>query len=73
LPALEKAVIDHGLQPSDFVIAKDEARGPRLPLAYRPEGTPPEYAVRERLLVHRQATGRPQLSGVFLRALRPSR
>ena len=45
LPALEKAMIDQGLQPSDFVIAKDEARGPRLPIAYRPGGTPPEYTV----------------------------
>jgi hypothetical protein len=31
LPALEKAMIDQGLHPSDFVIAKNEARGPRLP------------------------------------------
>ena len=45
LPALEKAMIDQGLQPSDFVIAKDETRGPRLPIAYRPGGTPPEYTV----------------------------
>jgi hypothetical protein len=45
LPALEKAMIDQGLHPSDFVIAKDEARGPRLPLVYRPDGTPPEYTV----------------------------
>jgi hypothetical protein len=45
LPVLEKAMINQGLHPSDFVIAKDEARGPRLPLVYRPDGTPPEYTV----------------------------
>src|ERR1019366_8738445 len=38
LPALEKAMIDQGLHPSDFVIAKDLAQNPRLPIAYRPNG-----------------------------------
>jgi hypothetical protein len=45
LPALEKAMIDHGIDPSNFVIAKDTASGPRLPIAYRPDGNPLEYTV----------------------------
>lgn len=45
LPALEKAMIDQGLHLSDFVFAKTEARGPRLPIVDRPDGTPPEYTV----------------------------
>jgi hypothetical protein len=45
LPALEKAMIDQGLHPSDFVIAKDLAQNPRLPIAYRPNGNPLEYTV----------------------------
>src|SRR5471032_607749 len=45
LPAPEKAMINEDFNPADFVIAKVEARGPRLPIAYRPSGTPPEYTV----------------------------
>jgi hypothetical protein len=45
LPALEKAMIDQGLNPSAFVIAKDLAHNPRLPIAYRPDGNPMEYTV----------------------------
>ena len=45
LPALEKAMRDQGLDPSAFVIAKHEAAGARLPIAYRPDGNPAAYTV----------------------------
>ncbi len=45
LPALETAMIAHGLDPSDFVIAKDASPGPRLPFIYRPGGNPVDYTV----------------------------
>ena len=45
LPALEKAMIDQGLDPSAFVIAKNLAQQPRLPIAFRPDGNPLEYTV----------------------------
>ena len=45
LPALEKAMIEHGLEPSDFVIAKDASPAPRLPLVLRPGGNPVDYTV----------------------------
>jgi hypothetical protein len=45
LPALEKAMTGHGVDPSDFIIAKDWATGPRLPIYYRPDGNPIEYTV----------------------------
>ncbi len=45
LPALEKAMIAHGVDPADFVIAKDWAAGPRLPIYYRPDGNPIDYTV----------------------------
>lgn len=45
LPALEKAMIDEGLNPSAFVIAKNLAQIPHLPIAFRPDGTPLEYTV----------------------------
>ena len=45
LPALEKAMVGHGIDPSNFVIAKDMARITPLPFAYRPDGNPLEYTV----------------------------
>jgi hypothetical protein len=45
LPALEKAMSAHGVDPAAFVIAKDSAPGPRLPIFYRPDGNPVEYTV----------------------------
>jgi len=45
LPALEKAMIGEGLDPAQFVISKDLARTPRLPIAFRPDGNPKEYTV----------------------------
>jgi hypothetical protein len=45
LPALEKAMIDHGIDPSGFVIAKDQAQLTRLPIYYRPDGNPIDYTV----------------------------
>ena len=45
LPALEKAMIDEGLNPSAFVIAKNLAQIPHLPIAFRLDGTPLEYTV----------------------------
>ena len=45
LPALEKAMIGQGLDPAAFVISKDAARVPRLPIAFRPNGHPAEYTV----------------------------
>jgi hypothetical protein len=45
LPAMEKAMIDQGLDPSAFVIAKNLAQQPRLPIAFRPDGNPLEYTV----------------------------
>lgn len=45
LPVVEKAMLAQGLDPSAFVIAKDDARVTRLPIAYRPDGHPAEYTV----------------------------
>jgi hypothetical protein len=45
LSALEKAMIDEGLNPSAFVIAKNLAQIPHLPIAFRPDGNPLEYTV----------------------------
>jgi hypothetical protein len=45
LPAVEAAMEQAGLDPSDFVIARDAARTPRLPIAFRPTGNPVEYTV----------------------------
>jgi hypothetical protein len=45
LPAPEKAMTDHGIDPANFVIAKDLAGGPRVPIGYRPDGNPLEYTV----------------------------
>jgi hypothetical protein len=45
LPALEKAMSNHGLDPSAFVIGKHEAQSPRLPIAFSPAGQPSEYTV----------------------------
>ncbi|HZL40695.1 MAG TPA: hypothetical protein VFC45_10515 [Pseudolabrys sp.] len=45
LPALEKTMTDHGIDPSNFVIAKDMARVTPLPFAYRPDGNSLEYTV----------------------------
>jgi len=42
LPPLERAMIDQGI---DFVIAKDLAHNPQLPIYYRPDGNPMEYTV----------------------------
>ena len=45
LPALEKAMVEHGINPSAFVIAKDQAQLTLLPIAYRPDGNPLDYTV----------------------------
>ncbi len=45
LPALEKTMTDHGIDPSNFVIAKDMARVTPLPFVYRPDGNSVEYTV----------------------------
>jgi hypothetical protein len=45
LPVIEKAMIAHGLDPARFVISKDSARTPLLPIAFRPDGNPKEYTV----------------------------
>ena len=38
-------MIDQGLDPSAFVIAKNPAQIPALPIYYRPDGNPIEYTV----------------------------
>jgi hypothetical protein len=45
LPALEEAMTEHGIDPANFVIAKDMARVTPLPIAFRPDGNPLEYTV----------------------------
>jgi hypothetical protein len=45
LPALEKAMRDHGLDPSAFVIARNMAQSTYLPIAFRPDGNLLEYTV----------------------------
>jgi hypothetical protein len=45
LPALEMAMRDHGLDPSAFVIARNLARSPHLPIFNRPDGNLLEYTV----------------------------
>jgi hypothetical protein len=45
LPAVEKTMVAHGLDPARFVISKDWARVPYLPIAFRPDGQPIEYTV----------------------------
>ncbi len=45
LPALERAMIDRGLDPADFIISKSEAQVTRLTIAYRPTGHPTDYTV----------------------------
>jgi hypothetical protein len=45
LPALEQAMTEHGIDPASFVISKDLASGPRLPIVFRPDGNPLEYTV----------------------------
>jgi hypothetical protein len=45
LPALEKAMRDHGLDPSAFVIARNMAQSTFLPIAFRPDGNLLEYTV----------------------------
>lgn len=45
LPALEQAMIAHNISPGDFIISKDAAPGPMLPIVYRPGGNPVEYTV----------------------------
>jgi len=45
LPALEKAMIEQGLDPSDFVIAKDPSHRPLLPYVFRMTGNPVDYTV----------------------------
>ncbi len=43
LPPLEMAMRDHGLDPSAFVIARNLARSPHLPIFNRPDGNLLEY------------------------------
>ena len=38
LPALEKAMIAQGLDPSAFIISRNMAQSTYLPIAYRPDG-----------------------------------
>ena len=45
LPALEKAMIDHGIDPSNVIISKNPAQVTRLTIAYRPTGHPSDYTV----------------------------
>ncbi len=45
LPVLEKAMRDHGLDPSAFVIARKLAQSTFLPIAFRPDGNLLEYTV----------------------------
>ncbi|MGH6725384.1 MAG: hypothetical protein ACREB8_02415 [Pseudolabrys sp.] len=45
LPALEKAMTEHGLDPSAFVIARNLPQSPHLPIFYRPDGNLLEYTV----------------------------
>jgi hypothetical protein len=45
LPALEKAMREHKLDPSDFVIARNMAQSTYLPIVYRPDGNLLEYTV----------------------------
>jgi hypothetical protein len=45
LPALEKAMRNHGLDPSSFVIARNMAQSTYLPIASRPDGNLLDYTV----------------------------
>ncbi len=45
LPALEKAMIAQGLDPSAFIISRNMAQSTYLPIAYRPDGNSLEYTV----------------------------
>ena len=45
LPVLEKAMREHGLDPSAFVIATNMAQSTFLPIAFRPDGNLLEYTV----------------------------
>jgi hypothetical protein len=45
LPALEKAMRDHGLDPAAFVIARNLAQSTYLPIAFRPDGNLLDYTV----------------------------
>jgi hypothetical protein len=45
LPVLEKAMRDHGLDPSAFVIARKLAQSTFLQIAFRPDGNLLEYTV----------------------------
>lgn len=45
LPALEAAMKERGLDPGDFIIARNLAQSPHLPVAFRPDGNLLEYTV----------------------------
>ena len=45
LPALERAMVAQGLDPSAFVIARNLAQSTYLPIANRPDGNLLEYTV----------------------------
>jgi hypothetical protein len=45
LPAVEKAMLDQGLDPSVFIISRNLAQSPHLPIFYRPDGNLLEYTV----------------------------
>jgi hypothetical protein len=45
LPALEKAMREQGLDPSVFIISRNLAQSPHLPIAFRPDGNLLEYTV----------------------------
>lgn len=45
LPALEKAMIERGIDPSGYVIAKDASHAMRMTILFRPTGHPIDYTV----------------------------
>jgi hypothetical protein len=45
LPEVEAAMIAKGLDPAQFVIAKNRSQVPILPIGWRPDGNPIEYTV----------------------------
>jgi hypothetical protein len=45
LPALEKAMIDRGIDPSSFIVAKNSSQATRLTILFRPTGHPIDYTV----------------------------
>lgn len=69
MPA-NRAVKTRGLDPAHFVIAKDWATGPRLPIDYRPNGNSIDYTV---LVKGQSFTVRKRRRWAFSRARCPFR